>query len=68
MFVDDTALVSDSREKLQSLVTELGRVCNIKNLKEIVAMSKVIRCSRDGGLGGADILLNGETLEQVEKF
>lgn len=27
-----------------------------------------MRCSNDGSLGGGDIVLNGERLEQVEKF
>ena len=29
-FVDDTALVADSQEKLCSLVSEFGRVCEVK--------------------------------------
>lgn len=29
---------------------------------------KVMRCSGDGGLGGADIILNGETMKQVVEF
>jgi len=68
LFADDTALVADSKEKLQSLVTELGRVCDRRKLKVNVAKSKVMRCSRDGGIGGADIVLNGERLEQVAEF
>ena len=46
LFADDTAPVSDSEEKLCGLVSEFGRVCEIKKLKVYVGKRKVIRCSR----------------------
>ena len=45
---DDTALVADSEEKLCRLVSEFGRVCEIRKLRVNVGKSKVTRCSRYG--------------------
>ncbi len=39
-----------------------------RKLKLNPAESKVMRCSRDGGLGAAGIVPNGETVDQVAKF
>ena len=36
LFADDTALVADSEQKLCSLVTEFGRICEIRNLRGYV--------------------------------
>jgi len=66
LFADDTGVVANSREKLQNLVTELGRVCHRRKLKVNVAKRKLRRCSGDGGIGGADIVLNGERLGNKE--
>ena len=33
LFADDTALVADSEEKLWRLVSEFGRVCELKSLE-----------------------------------
>lgn len=65
MFVDDTALGADSGEKLQSLVTELGRVCNRRQQKANVAKNKVMKCCRDEGTGGVGVVLNCERLQQI---
>ena len=48
LFADDTALVADSEEKLCRLVSEFGRVCEIRKLRVNVGTSKVIRRSRYG--------------------
>ena len=45
-FADDTALVADSEAKLCRLVSEFGRVCEIRKLRVNVGKSKVMRCSR----------------------
>ena len=50
LFADDTALVADSEEKLCRLVSEFGRVCEIRKFRVNVGKSKVIRCSRYGNL------------------
>ena len=51
LFVDDTALVADSEEKLCRLLSEFGRVCERRKLRVNVGKSKVVRCSRYGNGG-----------------
>ena len=48
LFSDDTAVVSDSEEKLCGLVGEFGRVCERRKLRVNVGKIKVMRCSRYG--------------------
>ena len=48
LFADDTALVAASEEKLCSLVSEFGRVCERRKLRVNVRKSKVMMCSRYG--------------------
>ena len=48
LFADDTALVADSEEKLCTLVSEYGRVCERRMLRVNVGKSKVMRFSRYG--------------------
>ena len=68
LFADDTALVADSEEDLRRLVMEFGRVCDRRKLRVNVAKSKVMRCSRSGDVGGLEVRLNGELLEEVDVF
>ena len=68
LFADDTALVADSEEGLQQLVTEFGRVCNRRKLKVNVGKSKVMRCTKTRNGVGLQINLEGEGLEEVESF
>lgn len=68
LFADDTALVADSEERLRRLVTEFGRVCERRKLSVNVGKSKVLRCARDGRMGGMNIVLNGKMLEEVSVF
>ena len=68
LFADDTALVADSEEGLQQLVTEFGRVCDRRKLKVNIGKSKVMRCTRHGNGGGLQVNLGGERLEEVESF
>ena len=51
LFIDDTALVADSEEKLCRLVSEFGTVCERIKLRVIAGQSKVMRCSRYGNRG-----------------
>ena len=44
-FLDDTALVADSEEKLCRLVSEFGRVYKRRKLRVNVGKSKVMKCS-----------------------
>ena len=55
LFADDellqystTALLADSEEKLCSLVSEFGRVCERRKLRVNVGKSEVMRCLRYG--------------------
>ena len=68
LFADDTALVADSEEALQQLVTEFGRVCRRRKLKVNVGKSKVMRCSNEDPVPGLQIQLEGEQLEKVDSF
>ena len=68
LFADDTALVADSEEVLQLLVTEFGRVCDRRKLKVNVGKSKVMRCTRSENVGELQVNLGGERLEEVESF
>ena len=62
LFADDTALVANSEEKLCRLVSELGRVYEIRKLKVNDGKSKVKvkKCSRYGNRGGMHVILNGK--------
>ena len=44
LFAVDTALVADSEEKLFRLVSEFGRVCEIRKLRVNVSKRNVMRC------------------------
>ena len=68
LFSDDTALVADSEEKLCRLVSEFGRICEIRKLRVNVGESKVMRCSRYCNGGRIYVLLNFESLEEVDCF
>ena len=68
MFADDTALVADTEESLQQLVTEFGRVCDRRKLKVNVGKSKVMRCTRRENVGELQVNLGGERLEEVGSF
>ena len=68
LFADDTALVADSEEKLCSLVSEFGRVCDRRKLHVNVRKSKVMKCSRNEDGVRMNVRLNGEMLEEVDQF
>ena len=70
LFADDTALyiVADSEEKLCTLVSEVGRVCDRRKWRVNEGKSKVMRCSRYGNEGRMHVTLNGEPLEEVDSF
>jgi len=68
LFVDDTALVADSEEKLCRLVAEFGRVCDRRKLRVNRGKSKVMRYSRKDDASRISVLLNGELLEEVQRL
>ena len=68
LFADDTVMVADSERKLCQLVTEFGRVCERGKLRVNVGKSKVMKCARNEDGARLNVLLNGETLEEVSQF
>ena len=49
-------------------MSEFGRVCERRKLKENVGKSKVMRCSRYENGDRMNVILNGEPLEEVDCF
>ena len=68
LFADDTALEADSEDEFCRLVSEFGRVCERRKLRVNVGKSKVMRCSRYGNGDRMHVILNGESLEEVDCF
>ena len=67
LFVDDTALVADSEEKLLCrLVSEFSKVCERRKLRVNVGESKVMRFCRYGNRDRMHVILNGKPLEEVD--
>ena len=67
LLADDTVLVADSDERLCRLVSEFGRVCEIK-FRVNVSKSKFMSCSRYVNGGQMYVKLNGEPLKEVDCF
>lgn len=61
-------IVVGTKEKLQNLVAEFERVCERRWLEMNAAKGKAMRCNTDGGLGGVEIILDNERLENMRKF
>ncbi len=68
LFPDDTALVADSEGRLRQLVEEFGCVCKKRKLRVNESKSKVTNCSRFVGGRRINGVLNGEVLEEIERF
>ena len=68
VFVDDTALVADSKDNMQMLVEEFGRIFERRKLKVNVNNSEMMHCSRQVDGGRLNMSLNGEMLEEVDHF
>ena len=66
--MDDTVVVADSKRELCQSVTEFGRVCEKRKLRVNVGKSMVMRCTRNEGGAGLNVMLNGEVLEEVDQF
>ena len=63
LFVEDTALVADSEEKLCRLVSEFGRVRERRKLRVNVTERKVLRRSKYGNVGRRNVRLNSVPLD-----
>jgi hypothetical protein len=68
LYADDTALVAYEECKLQRLVSEFGRVCEMSKLSVNVAKSKVMRVTKNGNVGDIEITLNIIRMEEVDCF
>ena len=68
LFADDTALMAESAEQLQCLVSEFGRVCKRRKLRINVNKSKVMCIERNEEPSPLNIMLNGERMEVVNSF
>ena len=68
LFAHDTALVTDSEEKLCRLVGDFGRVCERRKLRVNVGESEVMRCSMYGNGDRMHVILNDEPLKEVDCF
>ena len=60
--------MADSEEKLCRLVNDFGRVCERSKLRVNVGKSKVTRCSKYGNGDRMHVILNGESLKEVDCF
>ena len=67
-YADDTALIADSKEKLQDLVHCLVRVSGERGLKLNVSKTKVMVITKGHERIEANININGQVLEQVERY
>ncbi|NNK27532.1 MAG: RNA-directed DNA polymerase, partial [Flavobacteriaceae bacterium] len=68
-FADDTALLAESEEELQEIVTLVNERSMVKGLKMNVKKTKVMVVRRNTKTKvNVKIIVNGEPLEQVEKF
>ncbi len=68
LFANDTALVSDSQERLTQLVKEFWRLCERRKIKVNVSRNKVMRCTRMVDDRMMNVALNGKLLEDVKCF
>ena len=66
-YADDTALVADSQEKLQSLVNILVRESEYKGLRVNAAKTQVLVVSKRDAFP-TNIYVNGQQLKQVRSF
>ena len=60
LFADDTAIVAESEEQLQCLVSEFGTVCERRKLRVNVNKSKVLVVAENVDPTLTNIMLNGE--------
>jgi hypothetical protein len=68
LYADDTALLADEEDKLQSIVTEFGKVCERRKLSVKVAKSQVMRVTRRKNVDNLNITVNRVKMEEVECF
>ena len=62
--LDGTVLLVDSADEVYRLVSEFRKVCEKRNLKVIVQMSIIMRCSTTNGNGPLRRTLNALELKK----
>ena len=70
-YADDTALIAESQSELQKLVDRVKEESEVRGLKMNVNKRKTMivrRISKDTSKLNANIKVNGQNLEQVDKF
>ena len=67
LYADDTVLLAESAENLQSILNVFQDYCKLWKLKINVDKSKVVIFS-NGRVPNKDFILNGEKLEKVTEF
>ena len=67
-YADDTALIADSQEKLQELVSILVRESESKGLRVNVSKTQVLVVSKGDTQVPANIVVNDQRLKQVQNF
>ena len=67
-YADDTALVADSKDKLQYLVNILVRESESKGLRVNAAKAQVLVISKSVAQVPANIFINNQQLKQVQSF
>jgi len=67
-YADDTALIADSEENLQTLIQSLVRASGERGLKLNVSKTKLMVILKEEGNVGTNILVDGQVLEQVRKY
>jgi hypothetical protein len=65
LYADGTALLTDKESKLQSLVTEFGKVCEMRKLAVNAAKSKVMKVMRRENADNLNITVNGVRIEKL---
>jgi hypothetical protein len=68
LYADDAVLLADSEEDLQALVTKVYDVCKESDLLMNVEKSNVMVFERNESMTECKIVVNGESLKQVEEF
>ena len=68
MFADDTMLLGDSAEKLETLVLEFGSVCQRRKWTVNKTKCKIVKIGKNREENGVNINLNDRRMEEVETY
>src|SRR5256885_8705101 len=68
LFEDDTALIADTEEGFQKMVTVFGKECEQRSLRVNVEKSKVMICGGEEEETMLNVKLYGRKMEEVKNF